>query len=85
MTVSECKPVDASQPIGAPGRLRSIPAVAVNRRVSDAQGRSEVFTGDVRAASQQSEDQLVWLITISSTLVTIALLALYRWQRGAIG
>jgi hypothetical protein len=27
----------------------------------------------------------VWLITISSTLVTIALLALYLWQRGAIG
>ena len=27
----------------------------------------------------------VWVITISSTLVTIALLALYLWQRGAIG
>ena len=27
----------------------------------------------------------VWLVTISSTLVTVALLALYLWQRGAIG
>ena len=26
-----------------------------------------------------------WLITISCTLVTVALLALYLWQRGAIG
>jgi hypothetical protein len=27
----------------------------------------------------------VWLVTISSTLVTAALIALYLWQRGAIG
>jgi hypothetical protein len=27
----------------------------------------------------------VWLVTISSTFVTVALIALYLWQRGAIG
>jgi hypothetical protein len=41
----------------------------------------------VASALRRRNRRIDWvrLITISSTLVTIALLALYLWQRGAIG